>query len=301
MNDPQSALLRDIESAIAAAEGIPFRIAGQAPAGGGCISDALMVHGGGRRYFVKIHDAAHVDMFEAEADGLGALAQAGNLATPRPVVWSTASGKSFLVLEHLALAPVTEHDDAVRFARALTELHRNAAESFGWHRDNYIGATPQANERHGAWPFFFAHRRIEPQLSLAARRGAERGLINRGERLVEKLAALFIDHRPAASLLHGDLWHGNAAMLPDGTPAVFDPAVYYGDREADLAMAELFGGFPTAFYAAYREAWPLAVGFEQRKTLYNLYHILNHYNLFGSGYLRQASRMIDSLLAELRG
>ena len=140
--------------------------------------------------------------------------------------------------------------------------------------------------------------RLRPQLRRAAAHGRE--LQKRGESLAEKLPAFFLDYRPQASLLHGDLWHGNAALCAEA-PAVFDPAVYHGDRECDLAMTELFGGFPEAFYAAYREAWPLNEGYETRKTLYNLYHVLNHLNLFGSGYLRQAERMIDRLLAELRG
>jgi fructosamine-3-kinase len=125
--------------------------------------------------------------------------------------------------------------------------------------------------------------------------------MDKGERIAEKAAAFFVGDHPVPSLLHGDLWSGNAGRLPDGTPVVFDPAVYYGDREVDVAMAELFGGFPESFYAAYREAWPLSEGFETRKTLYNLYHILNHFNLFGASYLGQAQRMIDRLVAELRG
>ena len=123
--------------------------------------------------------------------------------------------------------------------------------------------------------------------------------LKKGENLADKLPALFLDYRPQASLLHGDLWHGNAALCGEA-PAVFDPAVYHGDRETDLAMTELFGGFPEAFYAAYREAWPLSEGYETRKTLYNLYHVLNHLNLFGSGYRGQAERMIERLLAELK-
>jgi fructosamine-3-kinase len=128
-----------------------------------------------------------------------------------------------------------------------------------------------------------------------------RQLVSRGEALTERLAAFFVDYRPQPSLLHGDLWGGNAGALPDGTPVIFDPAVYCGDREADLAMSELFGGFPESFYAAYRTAWPLDSGYETRKGLYNLYHVLNPYNLFGAGSLNQARRMIDRLLAELCG
>jgi fructosamine-3-kinase len=129
----------------------------------------------------------------------------------------------------------------------------------------------------------------------------DRSLLNLGVTLSEKIGGFFVDYRPQPSLLHGDLWSGNAAALPDGVPLIYDPAVYRGDRECDLAMAELFGGFPEAFYAAYREAWPLDPGYETRKTLYNLYHVLNHFNLFGASYLGQAKRMIERLLAELKG
>ena len=124
-------------------------------------------------------------------------------------------------------------------------------------------------------------------------------MVDKGFRLVERLAAFFLDRRVAPALVHGDLWSGNAAMLPDGTPVVFDPAIHFADRETDLAMAELFGGFPSGFYAAYRRTAPVAGGYEQRKTLYNLYHVLNHFNLFGRAYRSQVGRMIESTLAEL--
>ena len=138
------------------------------------------------------------------------------------------------------------------------------------------------------------------QLDLAERRGAAARLLSQGERLLLDLPVLFDSYQPVASLLHGDLWSGNYAYLPSGEPTLFDPAVYYGDREADLAMTELFGGFGADFYAAYNNAWPLDSGYRTRKTLYNLYHILNHFNMFGGGYLGQAQRMMDSLLSELR-
>jgi fructosamine-3-kinase len=152
-----------------------------------------------------------------------------------------------------------------------------------------------------SWTRFYADRRLRPQLALARANGADRKMVEDVEELAEKVAAFFTDGHPAPSLLHGDLWGGNAGQLPDGTPVIFDPACYYGDREADLAMSELFGGFPDSFHAAYREAWPLAEGYETRRTLYNLYHVLNHFNMFGAGYLGQAQRMVAKLLAELRG
>ena len=128
----------------------------------------------------------------------------------------------------------------------------------------------------------------------------EPALVARGRELADRVGALFLDYRPAPSLLHGDLWSGNVGQLADGQAVIFDPASYWGDRETDIAMAELFGGFPAAFYSAYRATWPLDSGYERRKPLYNMYHILNHFNLFGNAYLGQAQRMISGLLAELK-
>jgi len=210
-------------------------------------------------------------------------------------------GKPFLELEHLELRPLDRQSGAT-LGRQMAALHRHTAESFGWPTDNFIGVTPQANGWMDGWPRFFAERRLRPQLQMAvAGGGIDRILRQDCEELIEKVAAFFTAGHPAPSLLHGDLWGGNAGQLPDGTPVIFDPACYYGDREADIAMSELFGGFPDSFQAAYREAWPLAEGYETRKTLYNLYHVLNHYNMFGAGYLGQAKRMIARLRAELRG
>jgi len=169
----------------------------------------------------------------------------------------------------------------------LAAAHRKAGPRFGWPRDNYIGATPQENAPCAGWAEFWRHRRLEPQLALANRNGYR----------VEAppVWRLLEGHEPVASLLHGDLWSGNAGFLADGAPVVFDPAVYYGDREADLAMTELFGGFAEEFYAAYSEAWPLDEGYKLRKQLYNLYHLLNHLNLFGGGYLGQVRATLGLL------
>lgn len=283
---------------ISRASGSPFHAEVVHEAGGGCIHRALVLEGGGRRWFVKVNAATALPMFEAEADGLTALAAVGAFCVPRPLCRGVGNGQAFLVLEYLALRPLGTREEAIAAGRALAALHRHTGARYGWPRDNFIGASPQTNAEHDNWACFFAQCRLRPQLARAAGHGAR--LQRKGEALTEKLAAFFLDYRPAPSLLHGDLWHGNAAMC-GARPAVFDPAVYYGDREADLAMTELFGGFPDAFYAAYREAWPLDEGYETRRTLYNLYHVLNHLNLFGAGYLRQAERMIDRLLAELRG
>jgi fructosamine-3-kinase len=140
---------------------------------------------------------------------------------------------------------------------------------------------------------------LRPQLELAARNGAPRRLLADGERLLADLAGFFLHYSPLPSLLHGDLWSGNVGMWA-GEPVIFDPAVYFGDRETDLAMTELFGGFPAAFYAAYNATWRLDAGYAVRKDLYQLYHLLNHFNLFGDSYARQSQAAMDRLLAELR-
>ena len=267
--------------------------------GGGSISRTLLVESARRRFFVKLNDARLAGMFAAEADGLSALARCPAVRVPRVVGYGTSGRQAYLVLEYLPLQALRAPGQGATAGQALAALHRIQGSEFGWPRDNFIGSTTQSNIPHRTWPFFFARRRLLPQLELAKRASQHSQLISSGERLAEKLAALFVDHQPAPSLLHGDLWYGNAAVDESGQLALFDPAVYFGDREADLAMTELFGGFPDSFYAAYRAAWPLADGFEQRKTLYNLYHVLNHLNLFGSAYLNQAERMINRLLAEI--
>ncbi len=287
-----------IAAAIATGECFSYEAAH--PVGGGCIHRAWCLEGGGRRYFVKTNGPAALPMFEAEADGLAALAAAGALLLPRVIAVGEAGGETFLALEHLELRSLDRAAGA-RLGHGLAELHRHGGDTFGWARDNFIGSTPQGNTTHGNWPLFFARERLRPQLALAATHGLERKLLHLGEDIAAEVAAFFIDYRPQPSLLHGDLWSGNAAALADGTPVLFDPAAYRGDREADLAMAELFGGFPESFYAAYREAWPLDEGYETRKTLYNLYHVLNHFNLFGASYLGQAKRMMERLRADLRG
>jgi protein-ribulosamine 3-kinase len=252
------------------------------------------------RQFVKSGDAAALPMFQAEAAGLAALREAGAVRVPEVFSCEVVGGQARIALEYLDLRPLNR-SSAAALGEALAQLHRTTGPRFGWPGDNFIGTNPQENAWRDNWALFYADRRLRPQLRMAVLRGMERKLADQGESLAGRLSAFFLDYRPVPSLLHGDLWGGNAAALPDGTPVIFDPAAYYGDRETDIAMSELFGGFPETFYAAYREAWPLDAGYETRKTLYNLYHVLNHFNLFGAGYLGQARRMIEKLLAELRG
>lgn len=291
------AVFDEIAAAIARATGKPFRPVARESAGGGCINQPFVLAEGARRYFIKTNHAALAWMFEAEADGLDELLNSQSLRVPRPICHGTAGATAYLALEYLDLGG---HGDSFEMGRQLAAMHRHTAAQFGWKRNNTIGSTPQSNPWTESWPEFFGTHRLGFQLDLAARNGLGAKLQKPGEALLARLVDFFQDYQPVPSLLHGDLWGGNAAFTRSGEPVVFDPAVYYGDREADLAMTELFGGFSADFYAAYREAWPLDAGYSIRKTLYNLYHILNHANLFGGGYANQAESMIRHLLAETR-
>jgi fructosamine-3-kinase len=293
MNEPWASIARYIGEST----GEPFGPRPPAGVGGGCINTAVRLDDGRRSFFVKLNAADRLGMFSAEAEGLGELAAAGCIRVPEPVCHGTVGDQAFLAMEYLELGR-PGRDAAEHAGRRLAALHRVTGERFGWHRDNTIGATPQPNELMDDWVEFWRGPRLGFQLELAARNGYGGALQRRGERLLQRLPAL-LDHEPAPSLLHGDLWSGNLGYDRDGEPVIYDPAVYYGDRETDIAMTELFGGFPGHFYAAYREAWPLDAGYRSRKTLYNLYHVVNHLNMFGGGYLGQAQGMLDRLLAEL--
>ncbi|MGH8689449.1 MAG: fructosamine kinase family protein [Burkholderiales bacterium] len=249
---------------------------------GGCIHRCYRVTVAGRTGFLKVNDAQYADVFAAEADGLTALRTAG-LRSPEPISQGLAGADAYLVLEYLELG---ERGDFAELGRLLASAHRKPGQRFGWHRDNYIGATPQRNGWCDDWAEFWRERRLRPQVALAQAKGFDVQMPS---------LSLLAGHRPQPSLLHGDLWRGNAGFTAQG-PVVFDPAVYYGDREADLAMTELFGGFPREFYRAYDEAFPLDPGYDKRKHLYNLYHLLNHLNLFGGGYLGQVQATLSLLL-----
>lgn len=249
--------------------------------------------------FVKVVERAALPVLEAEAAGLAELAAARALRVPQVRTCGSDARHAFLALEWLERGVATEATEE-RLGRGLAALHRVTSDEFGWQRDNTIGATPQANGRLPDWAEFFRERRLRPQLSLAGQRGFARLLEPAGARLLEAVEGLLEGHRPRASLLHGDLWGGNWLASAGGEPAIFDPAVYYGDRETDLAMSRLFGGFGPAFYRAYSAEAPLPPGVELRRDLYNLYHVLNHANLFGGSYARQARAMIDRLLAHVR-
>jgi len=252
----------------------------------------------GRRAFAKTAAACAADRFAAEADGLTALAASGAVRVPAVLAHGlTPDGSyAYLILEWLDLVPLAA-DRAEAAARAVVALHEAAPtpDRFGWHRDNYLGATPQQNGWEPNWAHFFVERRLRPQLALAKGRGFPAQAAAQLETILTRLPALFLEYAPQPALLHGDLWYGNLAQTTDGAIALFDPAVHQGDHESELAMMELFGGFPTPFYAAYRRLTGLHRDYERRKPLYTLYHVLNHFNLFGGSYARQACRLIAQL------
>ena len=294
-----TALRSGLEDSVRSALGNAFRIDRLTPVSGGDINTALRLDGPAGPVFAKLRPAANAAMFAAEILGLNALSQCDALRVPGVLAHGTADDQAFLLLEWLEITPLRGDAEARRAGEALAALHRCTGEHFGWPQDNFIGSMPQRNEETGNWSRFFVQQRLQPQLALAASKGFKGELQRHGEMICERTPGLFINHCPQPSLLHGDLWSGNLGALADGTPVLFDPACYYGDRDADVAMTELFGGLPLGFYAAYRASSPLAEGYEQRKALYNLYHILNHLNLFGGGYLRQAERMSSQLASEL--
>lgn len=277
--------------------------------GGDAISDRYTLSGGsinrayrvrsesGEQLFLKLNQEDSLSMFEAECDGLNELMGAGAIRVPKPIATGSGAGHAWFVSEYIAFGRSGSEE---LFGLQMAELHRTTNRRFGWYRDNTIGSTVQQNSESDSWVEFYHQHRLKFQLKLASDNGFGSSLQSKGERLIDRLEQFFAGYSPEPSLLHGDLWGGNRAFDEGGLPVIFDPATYYGDREADIAMTELFGGFGSNFYASYHEAWPLDDGYQVRKTLYNLYHILNHANLFGGGYALQAESMMDQLLEHVR-
>jgi fructosamine-3-kinase len=256
--------------------------------------------------FLKRYPAGRTDMRDAEVAGLEALAATGTVAVPAILEVGERDGTPVLVLERLEPADAAAHAAGeAAFGTALARLHACGGPAFGWPRDNFIGAGVQRNGRDGDWARFFRERRLRVQLEwLRSGEGAtgagelRAALLERGARLLDRVGLLLAGHDPAPALLHGDLWSGNWLVnRRDARPYTFDPAVYHGDPEVDLAMTELFGGFGPRFYDAYHRVAPPRPGYAVRRELYNLYHLLNHANLFGAGYARQALAAVDRLLA----
>ena len=285
-----------------------IRLKARTPVGGGCIHSAWCLEASdGTRLFAKTNKAHQLPLLEAEAEGLEALAAVApsGLRVPTPLARGLADGQAVLVLPWLELGRTTACPPGswAAFGADLARLHRGSlpsdlqasspSGSFGWDRDNFIGTSPQRNGWRESWSTFFAECRLKPQLDWLTRRGLA---IEGAERLLALLPTLLEGHSPEPCLVHGDLWSGNGALVAGGGASVFDPAIYQADRETDLAMARLFGGFPETFFQGYNEEWPLAEGWQRREPIYQLYHLLNHANLFGGAYTGSAQTVIRSLL-----
>ena len=276
---------------ISQSTGTEFSVDNHRSVSGGCINQGYRLTGNDCAYFVKINQASQVEMFAAEALGLKQIINTETIRVPEPICWGVAERSSFIVMEWLEFSrPDTQAWE--KMGRNLAAMHRaGGASQFGWEQNNTIGSTPQQNDWTDNWAEFFAQHRIGYQLKLAQRRGGDFP-----RQAIAAVQEILANRQPQPSLVHGDLWSGNAAVTTSGEPVILDPATYWGDREVDLAMTELFGGFPAAFYRGYSQVWQLEEGYQQRKTIYNLYHILNHFNLFGGGYGSQANRMIAQIM-----
>lgn len=282
---------QEIAREITQATKTPFEITDTRSVSGGCINQGYQILGNGNSYFVKLNQASQVEMFHAEALGLKQMSQTKTITIPQPICWGVVGNSSYIVLEWLNLS---RGNNWLEMGRQLAMMHQQGtADKFGWEINNTIGSTPQINIWMDNWADFFAEQRIGYQLRLAHTKG---GNFPDTDRVVTAVRKRLTHRQPTASIVHGDLWSGNADFTADGQPVIFDPAIYYSDREVDIAMTELFGGFPNSFYQGYNQQWQLDSGYQKRKTIYNLYHILNHFNLFGGGYASQAKRMIQQII-----
>jgi fructosamine-3-kinase len=287
-----------VEAGLAEALGAALgsAVASARPVSGGDINDAYaLALADGRRLFAKANDRAQAGMFAAEARGLAWLAEAGALRVPEVVAAARPEDEhQFLVLELVATgSPARGFDE--RLGRGLAALHRFGAPGFGLDHDNFVGSLPQENTAAPTWPDFYRTRRLEPLLRRAADRGLPTSRMRQGfHRLFATLDELCGPPEPPARL-HGDLWGGNLLCDERGAPVLIDPAVYGGHREIDLAMMRLFGGFGARVFDAYEEAAPLAAGQQDRVTLYQLYPLMVHVNLFGGGYVGSVESALDRL------
>ncbi|WP_261817339.1 fructosamine kinase family protein [Vibrio gallicus] len=269
-----------------------FKIEEKTRISAGEISESFMISDGEQRYFVKINHKDFLENYLAEVDSLAELRSTGTVSVPELVHFGTTKDSSFLILNYLPTRPLSDLQCSEEFGKQLANLHQwGDQKEFGFDSDNFIGNTVQPNRWHKNWAQFFAEQRIGWQLQLLKEKGIEFGNITQ---IIDNTKDSLSGHRPKPALLHGNLWQANCALSPFG-PICYDPACYWGDRECDIAMTELFGGFSAEFYEGYQSVYPLPKGYQQRKAIYNLYHILNQCNVFGGHYLPDAQIQIDNL------
>lgn len=261
---------------------------------GGDIHQAWWLQTNQGEFFLKTNHPKAEALFASEALALAKIQATQTIRTPNVISYGCTQHQAWLLMEYIEMHP--QGNDALS-GQQLAQMHRHSHTQHGWHEDNFIGHTPQLNAWQDNWPDFYVQQRLKPQLQLAQKNGAPVELTQLGEALIKNIDGFFQTYQPKPSLLHGDLWAGNSAFDVEGIPLIFDPASYFGDRETDIAMTELFGGYSDQFYAGYEAEWPLDAGYPQRKKLYHLYHVLNHFNLFGGFYAQQAERLLRELVA----
>ncbi|MCG6889038.1 MAG: fructosamine kinase family protein [Gammaproteobacteria bacterium] len=267
------------------------------PLAGGDINRAFRLDCGAERFFVKLNAAGREAMFVAERAGLETIRRSRTIRVPAVYLTGSDGEYAYIVMEYVDLGGPL---DPGRLAQALAAMHGCMHERFGYYGDNTIGSSAQVNSWNGDWIEFWREHRLGAQLQLAQCNGLDRQLIDRGWQLTENLAPFFAGYQPRPSLLHGDLWSGNYGADSSGNPVIYDPACYYGDHEVDLAMMELFGNPGVRFFDTYRDHFPMDRGYPERRDFYNLYHLLNHANLFGAGYVTRARQVIERMFAQLR-
>jgi len=264
----------------------------QSPIGGGSINTALKVETNKGIFFIK-HNSKHLypAMFEKEALGLKILGDANTVRVPEVITFDDVGEDSFLILNFIESGNMTK-DFWDLFAKNLVALHKNTNKNFGLNHDNYIGSLKQFNDWENSWSDFFREQRLEVQLKMARDSSLlERSIVSAFERFYKRIDEIFPNEQP--SLVHGDLWSGNFMVGEKGEPIIIDPAVYYGHREMDLGMSQLFGGFSNEFYNSYNKYFPLEKGWQKRMDYCNLYPLLVHVNLFGGGYMSSVKSIIS--------
>ena len=290
---------QEINAGISAAKKYNFEPVRCFPLSSGITGENFRLQTKSESIFLKLIDINKSPILYAEAEGLKAISNTNTLKTPRIFAKGESADFAWLALEFISLrSPDTSC--AIEMGESLAAMHQNQNDFHGWHSNNWIGANKQRNSFSNDWPNFFKEFRLLPQLNQALDNNLDKSVFDSGQLLLEEISKLFTNYYPAPSLLHGDLWPGNWASDPEGNPIVFDPACYYGDRETDIAMTELFAGFRQDFYDAYNSANPIDKGYVERKSVYNLYHILNHFNIFGVSYEQQASDLIQKSLSAIR-
>ncbi|CAG0878795.1 unnamed protein product [Cyprideis torosa] len=286
--------LKEIQHELKQAFGESFDPAEAKAVSGGDINQCYKVRIAAEPYFLKTNTANHYAAFKAEKHALLKILDSATLLCPKPVYCGHSPNSSFLLIQYVDLNWNSQKEFLL--GRNLAKMHKTTNDSYGWQEDNFIGLTPQINNRKNNWSEFWIENRLQPQRKLASKNHAPDAVLKLIERLEDFCKVALRDHHPVASLLHGDLWQGNASFTESGEGIVFDPASYYGDRETDIAMSELFGGFGHNFYAGYQQEWALPKAYQARKKIYQLYHVINHYNLFGQPYDTQAANLCKSIL-----